>query len=73
MANSYQQIRGRGLLTGLVLDAKARPFCEALARKGVRCKEMHKDVIRFAPSLVITKKEIDWICARIAETLKTLT
>jgi ornithine--oxo-acid transaminase len=65
-----KQIRGRGLLIGLVLDTKARPYCEALAMKGVLCKETHEDVIRFAPPLIITKKEIDWVCATIAETMK---
>jgi ornithine--oxo-acid transaminase len=65
-----KQIRGRGLLIGLVLDTKARPYCEALAKKGVLCKETHENVIRFAPPLIITKKEIDWVCAKIAETMK---
>ena len=67
-----KQIRGRGLLIGLVLDTKARPYCEALARKGVLCKETHENVIRFAPPLIITKREIDWVCAKIAETMKKL-
>ena len=67
-----KQIRGRGLLIGLVLDTKARPYCEALAKKGVLCKETHENVIRFAPPLIITKKEIDWVCARIAESMKNL-
>jgi ornithine--oxo-acid transaminase len=64
-----KQVRGRGLLIGLVLDTKARPYCETLASKGVLCKETHENVIRFAPPLVITKKEIDWVVGKIAETL----
>lgn len=67
-----KQIRGRGLLIGLVLDTKARPYCEDLAKRGVLCKETHENVIRFAPPLVITKKEIDWVCTKIAETLKKI-
>lgn len=67
-----REIRGRGLLIGLVLDRKARSSCEDLARRGVLCKETHENVIRFAPPLVITKKEIDWACRKIAETLKLL-
>lgn len=67
-----RQIRGRGLLIGLVLDTKARPYCEDLAKRGVLCKETHENVIRFAPPLVITKKEIDWVCAKISETIKKL-
>ena len=65
-------VRGRGLLIGLVLDTKARPYCEALAKKGVLCKETHENVIRFAPPLIITKKEIDWLCSTIVETMKKL-
>jgi ornithine--oxo-acid transaminase len=73
ISNSHiKQVRGKGLLIGLVLDTKARPYCEDLARRGVLCKETHEHVIRFAPPLVITKKEIDWVCARIAETLKKI-
>ena len=67
-----KQIRGKGLLIGLVLDTKARPYCEDLAKRGVLCKETHENVIRFAPPLVISKKEIDWVCARIAESLKKI-
>jgi ornithine--oxo-acid transaminase len=54
------------------LDTKARPYCEALARKGVLCKETHENVIRFAPPLIITKKEIDWVCLKIDETMKSV-
>ncbi len=67
-----KQVRGRGLLIGLVLDTKARPYCEALAKKGVLCKETHENVIRFAPPLIITKKEIDWVCAKIDETMRNV-
>ena len=47
-------------------------YCEDLAKRGVLCKETHENVIRFAPPLVITEKEIDWVCARIAESLKKI-
>jgi len=55
-----QEVRGRGLLIGVVLDKKARPFCEALKERGILCKETHENVIRFAPPLVIEREEIDW-------------
>ena len=63
------QVRGRGLWIGLVLDTKARPFCEALKEEGILCKETHENIIRFAPPLVITKEEIDWALARIEHVL----
>jgi ornithine--oxo-acid transaminase len=66
------KVRARGLWIGLVLDTKARPYCEALMRDGILCKETHVNIIRFAPPLVITKDEIDWALERIENVLKTV-
>jgi len=60
-----QQVRGKGLFVGLVLNTKARPYCEALKEQGILCKETHDTVVRFAPPLVITKDELDWALERI--------
>lgn len=64
-----KEVRGRGLLIGVELDVKARPYCEKLMNLGVLAKETHDMVIRFAPPLVITKKEIDWALKRIEKVL----
>jgi ornithine--oxo-acid transaminase len=48
----------------------ARRFCESLLARGLLCKETHKNVIRFAPPLIIRKEEIDWALERIAAVLK---
>jgi ornithine--oxo-acid transaminase len=64
-----KEIRGKGLLIGVELDTKARPYCEELMSLGVLAKETHDMVIRFAPPLNITKKEIDWAFNRIAKVL----
>lgn len=64
-----KEIRGRGLLIGIELRTKARPYCEALARAGVLCKETHDTVLRFAPPLVITEEELDWAFERLARVL----
>ena len=64
-----KEVRGKGLLIGLELDTKARPYCEELMGMGLLCKETHDHVIRFAPPLVITKKEIDWAFKRIKKVL----
>jgi len=64
-----KEVRGRGLLIGVELDTKARPYCEELMNLGVLAKETHDMVIRFAPPLVITKKEIDWAFKRIQQVL----
>lgn len=62
---SIQQVRGKGLLIGIQLDRAARPFCEALMKQGVLCKETHDTVIRFAPPLTITREELDWAIEKI--------
>jgi len=67
-----KEIRGKGLLIGVELLPEAggaRRFCEDLKTKGLLCKETHKNVIRFAPPLVITKEEIDWAMDRIRSVL----
>ncbi|MBU2575127.1 MAG: ornithine--oxo-acid transaminase [Elusimicrobia bacterium] len=64
------EVRGKGLLIGVELNTAARPFCEELMKLGVLAKETHDRVIRFAPPLVITKKEIDWAFRRIKKALK---
>ena len=69
-----KEIRGRGLLVGIELHASAggaRRFCEALMQRGMLCKETHDHVIRLAPPLIITEKEIDWAFSRLKKTLGT--
>ncbi len=66
-------IRGKGLWAGIVLKdgaGGARRFCEALMRLGILAKETHENVIRLAPPLVITKKELDWALKRIKKVLE---
>jgi ornithine--oxo-acid transaminase len=66
-----KEIRGRGLMIGVELNTKARPFCEALMKEGLLCKETHENTIRFAPPLVIAKKQIDWAMKRIKKVLES--
>ncbi len=63
-----KEVRGRGLLVGLEVTHEAggaRRFCEALAERGVLCKETHGTVIRFAPPLVVTSEQIDWLAEQV--------
>jgi ornithine--oxo-acid transaminase len=69
---AVQEIRGRGLLIGVQIKPEygnARRFCEAFMKEGILCKDAHEDVIRFAPPLVIEKKDIDWAMERIGPIL----
>lgn len=64
-----KDIRGRGLFIGIELNVLARPYCEKLKQLGILCKETHENIIRLAPPLVISKKELDWAILKIKEVL----
>ena len=69
---SIKKVRGQGLFIGLVLDRPARPYCEALMAEGMLCKETHENVIRFAPPLMISKKELNMALRKINKVFKKL-
>jgi len=67
-----KEVRGRGLLIGVELypaAGGARRFCEALQTCGVLAKETRTHIIRFAPPLIITRQEVDWVVERIQDVL----
>jgi ornithine--oxo-acid transaminase len=65
-----REVRGKGLLIGVELDANARPYCEALMERGILAKETHDLVVRFAPPLTIAKADLEWALGPIAEVLQ---
>ena len=64
-----KDIRGKGLFIAIELDEPARPYCEALQKEGVLCKDTHTYVIRIAPPLIITKDQIDWAFEKFQKVL----
>ncbi|MBI4575712.1 MAG: ornithine--oxo-acid transaminase [Planctomycetes bacterium] len=67
-----KEVRGLGLFIGVeirVSSGTARPYCERLMEKGLLCKETHHQVIRFAPPLIITRRELEWAMSRIEPVL----
>ncbi|OQY51661.1 MAG: ornithine--oxo-acid transaminase [Desulfobacteraceae bacterium 4572_89] len=63
-----KEVRGRGLMIGLEFISNkvdVRAYCENLKDKGLLCKETHENIIRFAPPLVVTKKDIDYALEKI--------
>jgi ornithine--oxo-acid transaminase len=67
-------VRGKGLLIGVVLKPEAggaRRFCEMLQTQGILAKDTHRDVIRFAPPLIIDEPTIDWAMPHIRDVLLT--
>ena len=65
-----KEVRGLGLWIGIELNSPARPYCEALKREGLLCKETHDHVIRVAPPLVIKREEVDWAVERIKKVIE---
>ena len=71
-SSSVVEVRGKGLLIGVEIKVEAgtaRPFCEALAERGILCKETHDQVVRFAPPLTVSKQDLEWALPKIAEVL----
>lgn len=62
-------VRGKGLMLGVELNEKARPYCYQLKDRGLLAKETHDNTIRFAPPLTITKAELDEAIMLIKEVL----
>ena len=66
------EVRGRGLWAGVEIASggpEGRVASEALAARGVLCKETHDTTLRVAPPLVITEQELDTGVDAIAEVL----
>ncbi len=67
-----KEYRGKGLLVGVELTQSAggaRKYCEALQSRGVLAKETHDVVIRLAPPLIISQKDLDYAIDQLAEVL----
>jgi ornithine--oxo-acid transaminase len=65
-------IRGRGLFIGMEIDpseGSARRVCELLMQRGVLSKETHETVVRLAPPLTISRKEIDRAIGKISDVI----
>jgi ornithine--oxo-acid transaminase len=67
-----EEVRGKGLMVGVVIkesSGTARPFCEALMKRGILAKETHHQVVRFAPPLVISREILEGALESIREVL----
>ncbi|MFP5415596.1 MAG: ornithine--oxo-acid transaminase [Actinomycetes bacterium] len=69
-AGSVTQVRQAGLWLGVDVAptlGTAKELCYRLMLAGVLTKDTQGQTIRFAPPLVITESEIDWVIARTLE------
>ncbi|UCG52601.1 MAG: aminotransferase class III-fold pyridoxal phosphate-dependent enzyme, partial [Candidatus Latescibacterota bacterium] len=70
--DKVKEIRGVGLLNAIEMHesaGKARQYTEKMKDLGVLAKETHETTIRFAPPLVITEEQIDWLVEMIGKAL----
>lgn len=72
--NVFKKVRGKGLLNAVVINdspesSTAWDFCVALKENGLLAKPTHGNIIRFAPPLVITEKQLGECCDIIEGTL----
>jgi ornithine--oxo-acid transaminase len=66
------EVRGLGLFAGVEFKRSrvaARDVCRVFLRHGIASNSTHRNVVRFAPPLTITREEIDWAIARVAAAL----
>ena len=69
-----EKVRGKGLLNAVVIRNKdgktAWDVCVAMKENGVLAKPTHGNIIRFAPPLIITEKQLREAMDKIKETFK---
>ncbi|MGI5501521.1 ornithine--oxo-acid transaminase [Lentzea sp. CA-135723] len=73
VGSGVAEVRGRGLWAGVEIapgGPVGRTASEALAARGVLCKETHASTLRVAPPLVITRDEIDLGVQAIADVVR---
>jgi acetylornithine/succinyldiaminopimelate/putrescine aminotransferase len=54
-----KEVRGRGLLKGLLVEGDAAPYVQRAREQGVLLSVAGGNVVRFVPAFVVTDEEID--------------
>ncbi|RPH89365.1 MAG: aminotransferase class III-fold pyridoxal phosphate-dependent enzyme, partial [Desulfobacteraceae bacterium] len=67
-----KEVRGRGLLMGLVLDSPGKPVVEACRETGFLINCTQETILRFAPPLIVTPAEIDSLIEVLQEVFKEM-
>ena len=66
-----REVRGRGLLIGIVLDGEyAKELAAELAKNGFLVNAPNHETIRIAPALIVTKVQIDKFIAAFAKAMR---
>ncbi len=64
-----REVRGLGLMIGIELKEKAKPFIQALTEKGVLTLPSGMTVIRLLPPLTIPTEDLDFVAEKLGEVL----
>ncbi|KAA9166105.1 ornithine--oxo-acid transaminase [Amycolatopsis acidicola] len=73
IGHGLAEVRGRGLWAGIDITPgglSGRQASEALAEKGVLCKETHGNTLRLAPPLMISEEDLDTGIDAIAKVVR---
>ena len=65
-----REVRGLGLMVGIELRTRARPYLEALIGKGILALPAGPTVIRLLPPLVISTGELDIVVSALTKVLQ---
>ena len=58
-AHIVREVRGRGCMQGIVVEGEAAPFVSQLLDRGIIANATAGNVIRFLPSYLITREDVD--------------
>ncbi|MEM3030659.1 MAG: aspartate aminotransferase family protein [Candidatus Micrarchaeia archaeon] len=65
-----KEVRGKGLLVGVELRERARPYCERLAAARVLSSCPSDFVVRFTPPLVASEKELETVAEKFERVVR---
>ncbi len=66
-----REVRGLGLMVGVELRRRARPYLNALAERGVLALSAGPTVLRFLPPLVISREDLETVAQKVDEALQS--
>lgn len=65
-----KEVRGKGLMVGIVLDQKGKEIVPEMMKHGVLANCTAENVIRFVPPLTISKKDLDTAVSVLMDAIK---
>lgn len=65
-----KEVRGKGLMIGIVLDQKGKEIVPEMMKHGVLANCTAKNVIRFVPPLTISEKDLDTAVSVLMDAIK---